>query len=250
MHPKLQWSNNFFQSCMKVPIWVSYGNNLGKPMWETLCKCPYEYQNIRGENIINVGNICKFPYGSPGHVWDQPGQTHVGNIMWMPIWVSYGNSLGKPMCETYGSAHMNINREQPGQTHMWNISKCPYGSNMGTSWADPCGETYQNAHMGYTWKQPGKTRVGNICVRAPMGISWDQPGQTHVGNMCKCPYAYLMGTTWANPCGKHRKHNVDAHMSQIWEQSGQTHVENICKCPYGFHMGITWANPCGKHNFM
>ena len=195
MHPKLQWSNNFFQSCMKVPIWVSYGNNLGKSMWETLCKCPYEYQNIRGENIINVGNICKCPYGSRmGPTWADP----CGKHMWMPIWVSYGNSLGKPMCETYGSAPMNIKREQPGQTHMWNISKCPYGSNMGTSWADPCGKHIKMP----IWVTPGNNLgkpVWETYVRAPMGISWDQPGQTHVGNMCKCPLCVSYGNNLGKP---------------------------------------------------
>ena len=52
-----------------------------------------------------------------------------------------------------------------------------------------------------------------------------------------------MGTTWANP---HGKHNLNTHMGQIWEQSGQTHVGYIWKCPYGYHMGTTWENPCGK----
>ena len=175
-------------------------------MWESLCECPYDYQNKRGKNKINVGNICKCPW----------------------IWVTYGTNLGRPMWKTNVNAHMGSIWEQPGHTHVGNICKCPYEYQKGATWANPhvkhkqmpiwvkygnklgrlMWETYQialgkthvgniRAPMGILWK----THVGNI--RAPMGILWDQPGQTHVGNMCKCPYAYIMGTTWANPCGKH-----------------------------------------------
>ena len=49
-----------------------------------------------------------------------------------------------------------------------------------------------------------------------------------------------MGTIWANPCGKHRKHNVDAHLSQIWEQSGQTHVGKHRKHNVDAHMSQIW----------
>ena len=98
-----------------------------------------------------------------------------------------------------------------------------------------------------------------------------------------------LGTTWANPCGKHNvsahmditweqpgqthmgntgnlctcrcpygnnlgkpmwETYINVHMDFIWEQHGLTHVGNIYKCPYGFHMGRTWVDPCGKHNYV
>ena len=178
------------------PIWDKPGGTQMGNIW----KCPY------GSNMgiiweTQVGNMCKCPYGFiMGSTWVCPN----GKQMWTPIWVSYGNTLGK---------------------HKWEIN---VNTHMGHWWVKPGGgerkwEIYDNAHMGKIWE----TLVGNLC-KCPygffMGSTWGHPNGKHI----RTPIWVIHGTNLGETKWEIYQ---SAHMGQllVCEQSGQTLVGKMCK---------------------